>query len=172
VTGEGGAFDPLRLLRTLQERGVRHVVIGGVAGALWGSPSATFDLDICYARDAGNLGRLADALRDIGARLRGVGEAVPSILDAETLRNGDSFTFTTVAGDLDVLGTPQGSKGFEDLAAHAIRVDVGDGVVALVVALDDLIRLKRAAGRGKDQAELPILEALREEVDTADGDAG
>jgi hypothetical protein len=50
-TGDGvdgvDGFDPLRLLRTLDAHEVRYVIIGGVAGALWGSPSATFDLDVC-----------------------------------------------------------------------------------------------------------------------------
>jgi hypothetical protein len=32
-----------------------------------------------------------------------------------------------------------------------------------VAALDDLIRMKRAAGRAKDRAEVEILAALREE---------
>ena len=44
-------FDPLTALRTLVERGVRFVLIGGYAGALRGSPVITGDLDICYARD-------------------------------------------------------------------------------------------------------------------------
>jgi hypothetical protein len=35
----------------------------------------------------------------------------------------------------------------------------------LVVSLDDLIRLKRAAGRPKDLVEVEILAALREEIE-------
>lgn len=169
MSGSTEGFDPLALLRALDAHGVRFVVIGGVAGALWGSPSATFDLDVCHARDAENRDHLAAALGDLHARLRGVAEDVPFVLDAETLRLGDSFTFSTAAGDLDVLGTPQGTRGFEDLASRAVRVEVGDGVEALVVTIDDLIRMKRAAARGKDQAELPILEALREELDAETG---
>ena len=55
-------FDPLTALRTLAERGVRFVLIGGYAGALRGSPVITGDLDICYARDDDNVERLAGAL--------------------------------------------------------------------------------------------------------------
>jgi hypothetical protein len=36
-------FDPLRALRTLLERDVRFVMIGGFAGALRGSPVITGD---------------------------------------------------------------------------------------------------------------------------------
>lgn len=76
-----GRFDFLRSLRTLVEHEVRFVVIGGLAGRLHGSTTVTNDLDICYARDEGNLDRLARALRDLNARLRGVEDAVPFVLD-------------------------------------------------------------------------------------------
>jgi hypothetical protein len=35
----------------------------------------------------------------------------------------------------------------------------------LVAALEDLIRLKKAAGRPKDRIELEILSALKEEIE-------
>lgn len=37
-----------------------------------------------------------------------------------------------------------------------------DGIVVLVAALDDLIRMKRAAGRPQDLIEVHNLSALRE----------
>jgi transcriptional regulator with XRE-family HTH domain len=91
-------FDPIAAIRALERHRVRYVVIGGFAGRLWGSPSLTNDLDICYAREPENLVRLAAALRRLKARLRGVGEKVPFLLDAKTLEAGDHFTFETQAG--------------------------------------------------------------------------
>jgi hypothetical protein len=64
---------------------VRFVVIGGLAGRLWGSPTMTNDVDFCYARDPLNLERLAAALIEHRARLRGVADDVPFLLDATTL---------------------------------------------------------------------------------------
>jgi hypothetical protein len=78
-------YDPLGALRTFQQHGVRFIVIGGVAGRLWGSPTMTNDVDICYARDQSNLERLAEALLELEARLRRVDDDVPFILDATTL---------------------------------------------------------------------------------------
>ena len=49
------AFDPLQILQVLDKHKVRFVVIGGIAGRLWGSTTVTNDLDICYARDRENL---------------------------------------------------------------------------------------------------------------------
>lgn len=157
-------FDPIRALKVLSRHGVRFVVIGGFAGRFWGSNMITNDLDICYARDRRNLEALSDALKELGARLRGAPDDVPFLLDARTLEAGDHFTFVTSAGDLDCLGTPSGSRGYLDLAQSATEMAV-DSVRILVAALDDLIRLKRAAGRPKDLVEIEILGALREEIE-------
>lgn len=157
-------FDALRMLRELNDAGVRYVVIGAFAGRLLGSPTLTRDLDICHARDRPNLEALAAVLRALHARLRGVDEALPFQLDARALAAGDSFTFVTDAGDLDILGTPQGTTGFDDLARTATETDL-DGVSVLVTSIDDLIRMKRAAGRPKDLIEVEVLGALRDEID-------
>ncbi len=161
------AFDPLGLLRVLVRHGVRFVLIGGYAATVRGAELVTGDLDICYARDQENLERLAAALRELGAKLRGPGvpDDLPFRLDALTLRHGDSFTFSTSAGPLDVLGTPSGTRGFPDLDAGAGDADLGDGLVIRVVSIDDLIRMKRAAGRAKDATHLEHLGALRDELE-------
>jgi len=156
-------FDPFAALRTLQAHGVNFVVIGGFAARLMGSPSITNDTDVCYARARDNLERLAAALDELGARLRGVDDEVPIVLDAGTLERGENFTFVTSAGSLDVLGTPAGTRGFEELAANAARLDIGDGLSVDVADIDDLMRMKRAAGRPKDRIELEVLAAVREE---------
>lgn len=108
-----------------------------------------------------NLERLGAALIELDARLRGAEEGVPVVVDARSFAAGDHFTCTTIAGDLDCLGTPAGTSGFDDLAANAAELDV-DGMTVLVAAVEDLIRMKRAAGRAKDRAELEILGALRD----------
>jgi hypothetical protein len=158
------AFDPLRILKTLDRHGVRFVIIGGIAGRLWGSTTVTNDLDICYGRDRVNLQSLAAALRDLKVKLRGVDRDVPFITDARTLEMGDHFTFTSIAGNLDILGTPKGSAGYESLARTATEMDVG-GVKVLVAALEDLILMKRAAARPKDLIEVEILSAVRDELE-------
>jgi hypothetical protein len=157
-------FDPIGALKALDRHGVRFVVIGGFAGRFWGSNSITNDLDICYARDRKNFEALAAALRELGARLRGAPPDIPFLLDAKTLEMGDHFTFETNVGALDCLGTPQGSQGYPDLIQGATVMDV-EGVRVPVAALEDVMRLKRAAGRPKDRAELEILAALQEEIE-------
>ena len=162
-------YDPHLALRTLDQHEVAFVLIGGLAGRLAGSPSITSDTEVCYARNRPNPQRLAAALVELRTRLRGVDEDVPFLLDAKTLEAGQNFTFETSAGALDILGEPAGTKGYDDLAANATPVDLGAGLVVQVCSHDDLIRMKRAAGRPKDRIELEILAAVREESAGTEG---
>jgi hypothetical protein len=157
-------FDPLGALRTLSEHDVRFVLIGGFAAALRGSPMITGDIDICYARDDENLHALADALRKLGATLRGAPPDVPFQLDAATLKAGDHYTFSTKAGPVDCLGTPAGTGGFADLDASATDEDL-DGLTVRVASIDDLIRMKQAAGRPQDLIAVEWLSALRDDLE-------
>ena len=156
-------FDALRALRVLVAHGVRFVIIGGLAGRAWGSPTVTHDLDICYERSKQNHQALATALRELAATLRGAPAGLPFILDERTFAMGDSFTFDTLAGALDCLGTPSGTTGYADLIKSATEVDLDDGLRVAICSLNDLMRMKRAASRPKDRVELEILAALQEE---------
>jgi hypothetical protein len=157
------AFDPLRALRTLERHGVRFLLIGGLGGRLHGSPTVTNDTDVCYERSPDNLERLATALRSLKATLREAPVEVPFLLDAKTLAAGDHFTFSTSAGNLDCLGTPAGTDGFADLDRRATVYEV-EGLEVRVASVDDLIAMKRAAGRPKDLIEVEVLGALRDEL--------
>lgn len=159
-----GGFDPLRCLRTLDAYGVEFVLIGGFAGSLFGSELITGDVDICYDRSPANVARLSSALTDLEAELRGVEERVPFRLDAAAIAAGDSFTFTTRCGPLDILGVPAGTDGFDDLCSTAMTMDLGGFNVA-VADLEDLIRMKKAAGRPKDLAAVEHLAALADLID-------
>jgi hypothetical protein len=170
VTGE---FDPIGALRVLRDEGVKFVVIGGYAGELLGAPLITNDLDVCYERSPDNLERLARALVRMNAKLRvaKVEEELPFILDARTLAAGDSFTFVTDLGSLDVLGTPSGTAGYPDLALRAKDLAVAADLRVPVVVLGDLMRMKRASGRTKDRLQLEVLSALDDAIADAE-DAG
>ena len=156
-------FDPIGILLTLVDHRVRFVLIGGLAASLRGSPMLTGDLDICYARDQENLEHLAASLVELHARLRGVDEDVPFRLDAATLRNGDSFTFQTDKGAFDCLATPSGTDGFDDLVGGATEEGIGVATI-LVASLEDIARMKRAAGRPKDRVALEWIKAVQEDA--------
>lgn len=147
------------IFRRLTSRGVDFVVIGGIAAVLHGSARNTYDLDICFATDDVNLQALGEVLVDLGARLRGVDDDVAFVPDATTLRRIQVLTLDTSEGYLDVLASPAGAPPYKALAANADRFDVG-GVAVRVAAVDDLIAMKRAAGRDKDLIDVAELEAI------------
>ena len=156
-----------RILRGLLDAGVRFVLIGGLASQVHGSPSLTGDVDVCFALDGGNLGRLAAALKSLAAIRRELPTGTSAPIDARALRAGDVFTLTTSYGDLDLLAHPDPGLDFEALSERSIGAEVL-GVEVRVASLEDLIAMKRAAGRPKDRIELEILGALREELDRGD----
>ena len=158
------AYDPVRALRVLQHHAVDFVVIGGFAGRLWGSPTVTNDLDICPDWGGENLQRAAAALVEMHARRRDAPDDLALPLDEATLAAGRTFTFTTDAGALDLLAAPAGGFDHASLKQAAHPLDLGDLVVD-VVDLDDLIAMKRAAGRPKDRIEVEVLEAVRLEAE-------
>jgi hypothetical protein len=147
------------ILKQLTARGVDFVVIGGIAAVLHGSAQATYDLDICYATDPGNLATLGQVLVDLGARLKGIDDPLPFVPNGRTLRGVELLTMVTDEGELDVLARPAGSPGYEALRRNADRYDVGFSV--LVASIDDLIAMKQAAGRTKDLAAVEELEAIK-----------
>jgi hypothetical protein len=148
------------LLGLLTEAKVDFVIVGGVAVVLQASPRFTRDLDICYATTPENLERLGEVLLAIGAMLRGVEEDVPFVPDARTLRRAQMLTLTTREGDLDLLVDPLGSPDYAALRTRADRMDL-EGVTVAVASVEDLIAMKRAAGRPQDLVDLESLEMAR-----------
>lgn len=160
---ERATFEPEAVILLLGRHDVRWVLIGGLAAITHGAPLVTQDVDVCYARDDDNLRRVAAALTEVHAELRGADPGLPFKLDARTLRAGDAFTLTTDVGWLDLLGTPRGTQGYDDLARTADTFDLF-GERVLVASIEDLIRMKRAAGRPKDLLAVEELGALRDEL--------
>jgi predicted nucleotidyltransferase len=153
-------LDAEAILRRLTARGVDFVVIGGIAAVLWGSARMTFDLDICFATDDANLRALGSVLVELEAQLKGLDEEVPFVADEQALRRVELLTLRTSAGELDLLSRPAGAPPYERLRRNAERVDLG-GFNVLVASIEDLIAMKRAAGRPKDLADIDELEAIR-----------
>jgi hypothetical protein len=155
------ARPPLRaldLVRTLAAHRVDYVVIGGFAAITHGSPRATRDLDIVVGSDKDNLVRLAAALGELGAQRRlpdGVVRPTEPT-DVATIALGTTLHALTSAGPLDVVGRPAGAPAYDKLRSRAVSVVVG-GEAVLVAGLDDLIAMKRAAGRPLDLQDIADL---------------
>lgn len=176
---EGPALDRARIIEVLDRHGVEYLVVGGIGAQLHGATRPTADFDSLPSTTDENLGRLAEALRELGAFLRVGGlsdeeaRALPTRLDAVALGRLEISTWRTDAGDLDVLTVLRRRDGertsYADLSRRAVAVRVDDVVVA-VAALDDIIASKEFADRPKDREALDELRRLAER--TAGGDRG
>lgn len=159
-------FDPVRICTILNEEGVEYVVVGGFAAVVHGSSLPTRDIDVVPSRTPNNLDRLARALKRMGAMIRTDGDPVSAPLDGPFLANMPlMLNLVTDLGEMDLTFAPSGGLGgFDEWDAHAIVVEIADGLEVHIAALDDIIASKVAANRPKDQRSLPYLESLRDQI--------
>lgn len=155
-----GTFDARRLFRALADREVEYVTIGGIAIQAYGGQRLTQDLDVAIASSRENLARLAEALVDLDARILGPkGQHSRSVPNASLLGSSDQWHLITAHGPLDVLTLPTHLGPFEEMRARAHKVPVGDLSIP-IAHRDDLLKMKRAAGRPQDLADVKLLESL------------
>jgi hypothetical protein len=155
----------LDLFRTLRDHEVRYALVGGLAMNLHGVPRMTMDVDILVDPSPENLARLIATARALQLR-PGVPVELDALLDpgqrARWIEEKNMIAFPLVrAGDpascLDVLIAPP-----LDPVAIIARAEtrVAGGVPVALASIEDMIALKRAAGRAQDRADLEHLERI------------
>lgn len=133
-------------LQALDDLNLRYMIIGVGAAVLQGADTVTADIDLWF-EDRGDQ-RLHEAARRAGGVwVPGHLGMMPPMLGGDEL--GDRF---------DVVLSPSGLDDFAAEYSDARLVDV-DGLTVRVLPLERVILSKRAAGRLKDVAVLPALEA-------------
>ncbi len=139
---------------SFQRYEVKYLVIGGIAAVLYGVPRATFDLDILIEPSRENSQRLLDALKN--AEL-----GTASMTTAEEIL----ATEITVFKDRIRLDVQTSTPGLVFASAWDRRVTMSyRGQQFFVVARDDLIASKRAAGRKVDLEDVRILELASSDI--------
>jgi hypothetical protein len=156
------------IVGVLVDAGVEIVVVGGLAAQAHGSARLTQDADFLYRRTPANIERLTAALAPLAPYLRGAPAGLPFHLDRDTVKRGLNFTLTTALGDVDLFGEITGGGAFEELENECVKLEVF-GRDVLVLSLEALIRVKRAAGRPKDLEAVAELEALLAERERRGG---
>jgi predicted nucleotidyltransferase len=131
---------------------VSFVLIGGYAVGHHAKPRATKDMDLLVAGDDRNLARVAQALEAFGAP-GNVVEAVRALGPSEVAYLGKPPVRIDILRRVDGIDT-------ERAIERAVRVEVGELTIP-VIAIEDLIANKRAAGREQDLADVALLERVR-----------
>ena len=118
----------------------------------------TVDVDVVPRRERTNLEALAQALKEMDARLRVPGDpdGVEIRLDDRTFRHVSALTFITRFGPFDVLFEPSGAPPYAELQKRAVLLE-RYGIQIAVASVEDLIAMKRSTGREKDAAHLVTL---------------
>jgi hypothetical protein len=141
-------------MKAIHQERLEVVLIGNAAAAMHGAPITTLDFDFMFRETPTNLRKL---------------KKVAASLEATILRPfypvSKLYRMVDDAAGLqaDFMPVIHGVRSFESLRSRAEERQVG-GVALLIASLDDIVASKRAAGRDRDRAVLPILEKTQREV--------
>jgi predicted nucleotidyltransferase len=149
--GLGLPLDFRELLESLNEKGVRYLVVGGYAVGHYGHSRSTNDIDFFILGDEANARKIVLALEDFGF---GTGE-----LTTDLFTKKDSLVVMGVEPmAVDILNYCLGVD-FEEAYSRRMVVD-DEGLKVDIIAYDDLMVNKRAVGRLKDLADVEYLERI------------
>lgn len=148
-----------QLLRRISEGGVEFVLVGGLAVNAWGVVRGTKDVDIVVSPDPENLKRLAEVAVEVHGHVQSRESflSTPFSIEAE-LASGRRVAIETEIGLVDVVQGLDGVPAYASLRASAVNTEIL-GVMIPVCSLDDLRRMKSAAGRPRDLVDLEDLDA-------------
>jgi hypothetical protein len=143
-------FDPFPLLRALDDAGARVVVMGQVAGILHGSAELTGDLDLLWDGDVAQAPALAAAFAQVGAVLTDDSGVVVARAAHAFILPKVQFRAPSVSGDCCTPALPWGDLPITQFVGRCQVAVAEDGTVVRYLHHDDLIQMRRAAGRVKD----------------------
>lgn len=136
------------VLKALNAHRLEAIMIGNAAGALHGAPVTTLDIDFMIRETPLNLRKLKAVAKSLGGVILRPYYPVSKLY---RLCNDDRGI------QLDFMPVIHGIRSFEGLKARAKATNLL-GERLLLASLEDIIRSKRAAGRARDLAVLPVLE--------------
>ena len=143
-------MDTKKLLQLLNAHNVRFVVIGATACIAHGYSRFTEDIDLFVEPTPENMARAFTALKSCGYDLSDT--SIEEALQKKLLFRG--YILKT-----DIHPSVAGTD-FPTLWKNKVAVEfLGEQV--FFSSLDDLIQMKKAAGRPKDKLDLEYLEEIR-----------
>jgi predicted nucleotidyltransferase len=138
------------LLKLLNENRVDFVVIGATAFPVYGYTRATLDIDVFVRSDIENIKRLRKALMEFGYDLT-------DITHEDLLNYKLLIRQYIVETDIHPFVT---GVNFEEVWKNKIKAKYGETEVYFP-SLDDIIKMKEAAGRPKDLEDLKFLKRIK-----------
>ncbi len=149
------------LVRRLIQNDVSFVLVGGMAGTIYGSSLVTEDVDICAPLVLSNIARLLSALDGLERRWRMLPKRPPLTTVADELVGYKKLYLTTTVGQLDVLTEIAGIGEYDTVARRSETVHLSERTIR-VLSIDALITSRKALNRPKDLPGIAQLEAIRD----------
>ena len=143
-------MDTEKLLRLLKEHKVDFVIIGATAFPIHGYARSTLDIDIFMRPDKSNAEQIWHALKEFGYDVTDI--TIEDLLKKKIL-------IRQYAVETDIHPFVKGIN-FEQIWKNKVKAKFGDTFVYFA-SLDDLIKMKKAAGRAKDFEDLKILRNIK-----------
>ena len=143
-------MDTESLLKSLKEHKVKFVIIGATAFPVHGYSRATLDIDIFIRPERANAEKTLAALKSFGYDVRDV--TVDELLNKKIL-------IRQYLVETDIHPYVKGVS-FDEVWKNKVKSKFGDTFVWFA-SLDDLIKMKKAAGRPKDIEDLKYLTKLK-----------
>ena len=154
------------VFKKFYESDVNYLVVGGVAVNLHGYLRFTGDLDILVLIESKNLDKLDQAMKELGYTER-LSISIKDLEDEAKVtrwmgeKNLKAFTFLPPSENpLQIDIVIEGSLNFLKLAKNKEIKEIG-GVPIPIVSIDDLIIMKKHAGRDKDRLDVEALLELK-----------
>jgi hypothetical protein len=149
-------FLPQELFAILEQSRLEYITIGAFGALLHGSGVLSDNIDIVPSPRPANLERLARAYIALNARTHRNKQ-----LRLDPGEKPKAVTrMLTRSGPLNIILTPAGTNGYDDLRRKATREPLGFGVRTTLASLDDIIRTTAASGGKSAEARLPRLHRL------------
>jgi len=159
------------IFRDFRKKQIKYVIVGGIALNLLGSLRSTADMDILVEMSEDNLKKALSILKKHGYRVKSHIDPM-GILDSKTRQEwikkkhmqALNFYKDGKLKEVDIIiGSP---ITFEKAEKTAIKIKSGN-IILPVVSVDNLIKMKKRAGRAIDKLdieELKKIKALRKKL--------
>jgi predicted nucleotidyltransferase len=142
--------DTEGLLKLLKEHKVKFVIIGATAFPVHGYSRATLDIDIFISPEKENAKKTWQALKEFGYDMTDI--TIENLLTKKLL-------IRQYIVETDIHPFVKGTT-FKKIWQNKVKAKFGN-TFAFFASLDDLIKMKRAAGRPQDLEDLKYLLRLK-----------
>lgn len=161
-------LDYLAIFKKLNEKGIRYIVVGGIAVNLYGIPRMTYDVDLILDLEDENIKEFLQLLKGWGFKPKvpvDIMDFAKKEIRESWIKNKNMKAFNLVntewaISEIDiVIDSPvdykKGHKRIKHIMLHDVSIPV--------ISIDDLIKMKEKADRQQDRADVRYLRKLKHE---------